>query len=255
MSNEGRFVWYELMTKDLAGARDFYTKLVGWTAVDGQMPGRPYAMFKQGDAQVAGLMELPEDARAMNAPPCWLGYVAVDDVDAALEKAKALGGSAPKPAMEIPDVGRFALIMDPQGAALMLFTPAASSKGTARTPGQPGHVGWHELYARDGAAVFDFYAAMFGWEKKRAMDLGPMRVYQTFGLGDEELGGVMSMPPGVPMPHWKYYLGVGNIDEAAARVKASGGTIQMEPHEIPGGGFITAGTDPQGASFALLGRR
>ena len=131
-------------------------------------------------------------------------------------------------------------------------TGSGAGQDQPAQPGEQGRVGWHELFANDQASAFDFYAALFGWEKKESMDMGEMGVYQTFGIGDTTLGGMMNKPPEVPVANWHYYFNAGNIDEAAERVKSAGGQIVNGPMEVPGGDFILMGIDPQGAFFALL---
>jgi uncharacterized protein len=252
----GRFAWYELMTTDRAAAQRFYTEVVGWKHQDSAIPGMQYDMFAAGDTPVAGMIDLPEDARKMGTPPCWIGYVAVDDVDAAAAKATATGGTIYVHPRDIPNVGRFAVIADPQGAALALFKAAPPAQAPQPTDqAARGHVGWHELYAADGATVFDFYAGLFGWQKQEAMDMGPMGVYQMFGFGEQMLGGIMTKPPEVPVPNWHYYFNVDSIDAAIERVKKAGGQSIMGPQEVPGGAFVMMGIDPQGAHFALVGGR
>lgn len=251
----GRFVWYELMTTDLTAARAFYSQVVGWQPTEFQMPDKPYWMFSAGETPVAGLMDQPEDAQKMGAPPSWIGYVAVADADAVAAKVTASGGTVHVPPTDIPGVGRFSVVADPQGATLSLLKSANPDQDQPPQADQPGRVGWHELYAGDQASVFDFYAGLFGWEKKDAMDMGEMGVYQMFGTADVTLGGMMTKPPTVPMPYWNYYFNVGNIDEAAERVNAAGGQIVHGPEEVPGGSFILMCTDPQGASFSLVGSR
>ena len=251
----GRFVWYELMTTDLAAARAFYGEVVGWQVHDAQMPGHDYWMFTAGETPAAGLMTLPEDARKMGAPPHWMGYVDVADVDATASKVTAHGGTVYVPPTDIPNVGRFSVVADPQGASLALFKSASPDQDQPPQQDGQGRVGWHELYAGDQASALDFYAGLFGWEKKDAMDMGEMGTYQMFGIGDTTLGGMMNKPPTMPMAHWNYYFHVGNIDEAAERVKAGGGQIMHGPQEVPGGDFILMGLDPQGAGFALVGSR
>src|SRR5262249_12428975 len=121
----GRFVWYELMTTDMGAAQAFYSHVVGWGAQDAQMPGMPYTLFSVSEAPVAGLMNLPEEARKMGVPPNWLGYVAVADVDASTADAKGLGATVHVEPRDIPTVGRFSVIGDPQGAAIALFKSSA----------------------------------------------------------------------------------------------------------------------------------
>ncbi len=98
--SQGRFVWYELMTTDTAAAKAFYGKVVGWGTQDGPVPGLAYTLFTAGEMPVGGLMDQPEDARKMGAPPSWIGYVAVDDVDATTERVKRLGGTVHVPPRE-----------------------------------------------------------------------------------------------------------------------------------------------------------
>jgi uncharacterized protein len=251
----GRFVWYELMTTDRAAARAFYSQVVGWHPIDAQMPGMDYWMFAAGEQPVAGLMDLPEDARKMGTPPSWIGYVAVEDVDATAAQATANGGRVYVPPTDIPNVGRFAIVADPQGAALALFKSANPEQDQPPPMDAQGRVGWHELHAADYASAFDFYAKLFGWRKYDAMDMGEMGIYQIFGTADTTLGGMMTKSPMEPVPHWNYYFNVGNIDEAAERVKSAGGQVVFGPDPVPGGAFILMGVDPQGAAFALLGSR
>ena len=252
---QGRFVWYELMTTDTEAAKAFYGDVVGWCATDAHVPGMFYAMFTLGDVRVSGLMNLPEEARKMGVPPCWIGYVAVDDVDAAAERVKHLGGTVHVEPRDIPNVGRFSMITDPQNAALVLFKLSNPELDHLPEPLTPGHVGWHELLATDWEKVFPFYRDLFGWSKADAVDLGPMGTYQLFSLDGQTLGGMFTKPPMVPVPFWLYYFRVDDIDRASERGKAGGGQILNGPMQVPGGDWILQGMDPQGAMFALVGTR
>jgi predicted enzyme related to lactoylglutathione lyase len=252
--NHGRFVWYELMTTDMGAAQAFYTNVVGWGARDAEMPGMTYILFTAGETPVSGLMDLPESARNMGAPPSWIGYVAVDDVDAAADKAKRLGGTVYVPPTDIPDVGRFSVIADPQAAAIVLFTASNPPQGQFQQ-GAPGSIGWHELFAADWEKAFAFYSQLFGWQKADAMDMGPMGTYQLFSAGGQLIGGMFTKPPAVPVPFWLYYVVVDDIDAAIERVKVGGGQILNGPMQVPGGDWIIQGRDPQGAMFALVGKR
>jgi predicted enzyme related to lactoylglutathione lyase len=249
------FIWYELMTTDAAAAEAFYREVVGWSARDAGVPGMAYTMLSAGDAGVGGIMTLPEAAREAGARPGWIGYVAIDNIDANAARVAEAGGAVHRAPADIPGVGRFAIVADPQGATFALFRGAAESEGQAPAPGKPGHVGWHELYAADREAAFAFYSEMFGWEKADALDMGPMGIYQIFSLNGTMLGGMMTKPEAVPAPSWLYYFNVDGIELAKSRVEAGGGTILMGPQEVPGGSWIVQGRDPQGAMFALLAPR
>src|SRR5215212_9748108 len=88
----GRFVWYELMTTDQAGARTFYSQVVGWQPQESGIAGMDYWMFAAGQTPVAGMMTLPEEAKQAGAPPHWMGFVGVASVDATAGQITANGG-------------------------------------------------------------------------------------------------------------------------------------------------------------------
>jgi len=251
----GSFVWYELLTTDTSAARAFYSDIFGWHVQD--VGGTPdhYHVFSVGAAPVAGLMLLPEEALAMGARPGWMGYIGVDNVDAAVFRVTQAGGTLYRGAEDVPGVGRFAVVADPQGAPFTLFT--ATPEQTRPTPpaaGTHGTIGWHELHASDLEAAFAFYADMFGWTKTTAFDLGPMGTYQIFATPDGGSGGMMTKDETVPSPFWAYYISVDSVEAAVARVKAASGQILQPPTQVPSDTWISLGLDPQGAMFAVVGK-
>lgn len=250
----GRFVWYELMTTDIECANAFYASVVGWGARDASMPGPTYSLFTIGDSPVAGLVNVPEDARRTGATPHWIGYVGVDDVDATVDRIKRLGGAVFVPPTDVPNVSRFSVVADPQMATLALVTGQRSSRAQSAGLGAPGRVGWHELLAADWEKAFAFYRELFGWQKADS-HVGVMGMYQGFSVGAETIGGMFTKPPTLPLPFWLYYFNIDDIQTAAKRVEAGGGQILYGPTEVPGGAWIVHCTDPQGAIFALLDRR
>jgi predicted enzyme related to lactoylglutathione lyase len=247
--SEGGFVWYEHMTRDLPAAEDFYGKVVGWLAEDSGMPGMRYTLLKIGDRPVAGVMAAPKPGDM----PCWLAHILTSDVDGMAERVKQGGGAVHKPPSDIPGVGRFAVVADPQGAVFMLFR-ADGTPAPDLAPMAPGAIGWHELHARDWETAFPFYADLFGWKKSQAIDMGPMGTYQTFDIGGAWGGGMMNDAQ-APAPFWLYYFSVEDIDAAAARITGAGGTLLQGPHQVPGGSWIVQAHDPQGGLFALVGPR
>jgi len=247
------FVWYELMTSDVGAAKTFYVKVIGWNAVDMPMPGMTYTLLRAGDTQVGGLMALPEEASAAGMKPCWVGYVGVDDVDSAAAKVTRLGGKILRAPTDIPNVGRFAVVSDPLGAAFNLFKPAQG--GTRVVSSEPGHIGWHELHSSDWPKAFEFYSEMFGWLKGDSVDMGPMGTYQLFTIDGAASGAMFNSPAAKGARFWLYYFIVDDIDAAAKRLSDNGGKIMQGPHEVPGGRWIIQAADPQGAAFAMLGSR
>lgn len=115
---QGAFSWNELMTTDPEAALSFYSALLGWTTQKMAMPDGDYHVVRVGDTSVGGVMAMPPGARAGGMPPAWGSYVTVTDVDATARKAAELGGKVVHGPHDIPGVGRMAVIVDPQGAAL-----------------------------------------------------------------------------------------------------------------------------------------
>ncbi|HEY0412080.1 MAG TPA: VOC family protein [Allosphingosinicella sp.] len=253
--HEGKFIWYELLTDDVAAARDFYAGIVGWNTRDAGGENTGYILLLAGDRGVGGIMAIPEEARAAGAQPGWTGYIAVADTDAAAARIEAAGGTIHRAPGDIPNVGRFAVVADPQGAVFQLLTSRGDGAMTPLDRMAPGNVGWHELYSTDWEAGFAFYADQFGWAKDQAVDMGPMGTYQLFAPapGAEAIGGMMNMPD-LPKPAWGFYFVVEGIDAAAERVKAAGGQVVMGPMEVPDGSFVIQGRDLQGAMFALVSK-
>lgn len=251
----GKFVWYELMTTDTAEAKDFYRKVVGWSAQDAPMPGGAYTMLTAGEVPIGGMMTLSENACAEGARPGWIGYVAVDDVDTRSSQVEQDGGAVLRAPDDIPGIGRFAIVSDPQGAAMALFRGEDGSQAPEEPPCGSGRAGWHELHAADWEKAFAFYSGLLGWNKADAIDMGPMGTYQLFAKGSDPMGGMMNKMDGLPAPFWLYYFAVDGIDGAKQRVEESGGRVLHGPQEVPGGAWILQALDPQGAMFALVGPR
>ncbi|HEY1364584.1 MAG TPA: VOC family protein [Xanthobacteraceae bacterium] len=252
ISSHGRFVWYELATIDTEAAKAFYADVVGWGTQDASVPGASYTLFTAGGAPVSGLIPLPEQAIKMGLRPSWLGYVGVDDVDAAAERIRHLGGVVHVPPQDVPNISRVSVAVDPQMATIGLLKWLHSAEQQPADPDAPGRVGWHELLAVDWQKVWGFYSDLFGWQKTAA-ESGDS--YQPFSTGGETLGGMLSKPPMVPGPFWLYYFNIGDIDLAVRRVKAGRGRVVNGPIEVPGNRWIVQCTDPLGAIFALSGKR
>lgn len=251
-SSHGRFVWYELTTSDVAGAKAFYADVVGWGTRDAST-SMAYTLFTTGGETVCGLTGLPEQARQIGAQPRWMGYVSVDDVDAAAGRIKQLGGTIHVPPTDILNVSRFSVVADSEMATLVLVKWRNPGHHSSAAIDKPGHVGWHELLAADWERAFAFYREIFGWQKAET-DAGPTGTYQLFAAAGQTIGGMFNKPPTAPTAFWLYYFIVADIDAAAQRVRTSGGQVLEGPTEIPGG-KVARCTDPQGAMFALIGQR
>jgi predicted enzyme related to lactoylglutathione lyase len=249
-ANNGRFVWYEHLTKDSKAAIAFYREVIGWqTQPFGE--GGEYTMWAGSQGPLGGVIDLPEQAAKMGAPPHWMGQVQVENVDATVALAKRLGGKVHKEPEDIPTVGRFAVIADPQGAFLSTFQPTGDLM-TLHDPSKPGEFCWSELVTSDSTAAFAFYSNLFGWKVMEDMDMGDMGTYRVFGLGDQRVGGMMTAPKGSSLPPmWGYYTQVSNLEDVIERATKRGAKVMNGPMEVPGGARIAQLLDPQGAAFAL----
>lgn len=258
------FFWYELMTSDQQAAESFYADVVGWQLQSFPADGHPYTVLQADGLGVGGIMPIPEDACAAGMQPCWVGYIHVADLDAAVAALRAAGGAVHRILDPIPHVGRIAIVADPQGAAFNLLQPdgpdASPDGRTLPLPaGTPGGIDWHELHSGDWEKAFDFYASLYGWSKTDAMEMGPLGTYQMIATqpatGDARCGvtnGAMYNDPQAPRPYWSFYVHVDAIDAAVARIEAGGGTVLMGPQEVPGGMWVVNAQDPQGARFDLV---
>ncbi|MDB6164024.1 MAG: glyoxalase [Xanthomonadaceae bacterium] len=251
------FIWYELMTTDVAAARKFYSAVVGWEMSEGGQPGMPYTIVSAGTRGVGGIAALSTEAGDAGTPPAWMGYIGVDDTDATARRVADAGGRVLRAPDDIPQVGRFAVVADPGGAAFMLLAPLPRDDvPQAPEQGTPGTIGWHELYAGNGQqAAFAFYSALFGWTTVDEMDMGAMGKYRTFAIDGTSRGGMMDKPTEMPVASWGYYFNVDGLDAAMTRITVNRGKVLMGPHEVPGGSWIVQATDPQGAHFALVSLR
>ena len=265
MKNEhGDFIWYELLTGDADAAGDFYGKVVGWTSKPSRQPHVDYRFFSSGDGSdmadgVGGYMQITDEMSAGGAQPCWLGYLAVDDVDASVAAITAAGGTVQMPAMDMPGVGRMAMVADPQGTPFYVMRGESDevSHSFAATEPKVGHGAWNELSSSDPAAAKAFYTGLFGWVQDGDMDMGPMGKYEFLWASGKRFmqGAVMPKMPEMPVSAWVFYFRVPDIDAAAATTRDLGGTLLMDPTEIPGGDYSFTAIDPQGAAFGLVGPR
>lgn len=247
-TSTGRFVWYELMTKDPEAAIAFYGDVIGWKSQPfGENSG--YSMWVGSHGPLGGVIALPKELLERGVPAHWMSHVEVPNVDAAAAKAKELGATILHAPTDVPTVGRFAIIADPQGASISLFTPAQPMPSHDV---EQGEFSWRELFTTDAEAALAFYGALVGWEKLGSHDMGPMGTYWLFGKDGKQLGGMMTKTKDMPMPScWLYYVRVDDLESAITRAKDKGARLANGPHDVPGGSRIAQLFDPQGAMFAI----
>jgi predicted enzyme related to lactoylglutathione lyase len=236
----GRFVWHEHVSDDPKQAQAFYTQLFGWQVETWKSGEIEYPMINANGANHGGFGN-----RMEGAPPThWLGHVAVTSVDETIEKVQAAGGQIVFGPIDMKEVGRFAIIVDPQGSFVSAFQPEGEG------PAQGGVFVWDELGSQDVDGAERFYGAVFGWATK---DMGAeYGGYRIFGSGETQIGGLMKMPdPSLPS-QWVPYVYADDIDATAARAKELGASVVVEPMDVPSVGRIAVVVDPQGATFGLF---
>ena len=247
----GTFSFVDLTTTDIEGAKSFYSDLFGWTH-ETSPAGETgeYTMFSKDGLPVAGGFQQSPEMTEQGAPPAWLSYVTVENVDKAATNAQALGANVISAPFDVLDAGRMAVIMDPQGAVFAVWEPRKHPG--AGLVNEPGSLTWNELRSPDPKAALPFYEQLFGWSAEES-DMGGGMTYVTHKVGDRVNGGMIPTQifgEGVP-PHWGVYFTVEDTDKATARVQELGGKLLAPPMDVPMGRFAAL-TDPQGAYFSIF---
>jgi predicted enzyme related to lactoylglutathione lyase len=238
----GTFCWADLGTTDAAAAQEFYTGLFGWEAEP--LPageGGVYVMFRLGGRDVAALYEMGESERDQLSAH-WSSYVSVEDVEGSAARARGLEATILAEPFDVMDSGRMAVLRDPTGAHLHLWQPGRHA-GAGRV-NDTGCMVWNELATPDVGRAGGFYGELLGWHVET-----DATGYGTIRMGDGINGGMRPPLDGEP-PNWLIYFTVPSADEAAARVRESGGTVLTGPVGATVG-RIAVVRDPQGAMFAL----
>ena len=255
----GDFIWYELMTPDAEGSKAFYDAVVGWD-ISGEGPPEygGYRMINSNGGMAGGVLPLTSDMQQHGARPTWLGYLNVSDVDGKVADIEKAGGKALMPPTDIPNVGRIAMVADPQGAPFYVMKPIPpegreNEPSTVFSPADLGRCAWNELSTSDPAAAQRFYGEQFGWTTDNFMPMGEHGEYRFIDHHGLTLGAIAGATGG-HHPHWRFYFRVPSVGQAKQTAESKGGQIVRGPMEVPGGDHIVIGIDPQGAEFALVGK-
>jgi predicted enzyme related to lactoylglutathione lyase len=245
----GKFVWHQLMTRDVPGAQKFYSRLPGWK-MQAWPPDPNYTVCHAAGGPAAGIMVMPADMPA-DVNSHWLQYIGTRDVDGTAEAAVQAGGSLMKAPSDMQGAGRYAVLKDPHGAVFAILDP---EKARPEVIGEPPHgtFSWHELATLDNEAAFAFYSQLFGWDAITRMDMGPIGTYLIFGWDGQQRGGMYIKPADSPFPcHWLPYTSIASADDGFALAMKLGAQELMAPMEVPGGSRVAMFIDPVGAPFAI----
>jgi predicted enzyme related to lactoylglutathione lyase len=251
-SIRGRFVWHELMSNDTETAGRFFNKVAGWKPKSWEQRPEYLMLTMAGRNPMGGLMPLPEEAKRGGTPPMWVTYIATPDVDGTALQAAQYGGRVLRQPENIPTVGRFALLSDPQGAMFAAFTPQSAAPPERPGPVEIGDFSWHELMTTNWESAFRFYQRLFGWEATGSFSDPAFGTYQMYGRSGRTLGGMFNAPhAGELKPMWLAYIRVPDARKSAAVIAKAGGRVINGPMEVPGGDWITQALDPGGVMFAV----
>ncbi|WP_433854942.1 VOC family protein [Streptomyces kronopolitis] len=233
----------ELGTSDVDAAKVYYRQVFGWRAeTDPRPEAGGHTMLYLDDAPVAALSPLYAPGRRT----AWTVSFATRDADALAASVTDAGGRLLLGPMDVFDLGRFAVVSDPEGAVFSLWQ--ARSFAGAGTFNAPGSLGWVELATRDAEAAKAFYTRVFGWT------VGTHADYPQWGLDGADFGGLSALDEFYPddvRAHWLPYFAVADVDATAARAAESGGMLLVPPTDVPAGPRVAVIRDPQGGSFGI----
>lgn len=246
---DGAFVWEELQSADLDKAIPFYRSLVDWETREWPLPGGAvYTLFGKTDEWQAGAQA--HNSQETGSFTGWLSYVQVADVDAVCARVEGLGGRLLFAPHDIPEVGRCAVLQDPEGAILALMRFLRPSL----EPEDPtGTFCWRELMSRDVASAARFYGTLLGWSFSPDPQEKPGEYIHIATDRGQHVGGMMAITPqmgGTPAM-WTPYLAVADLDAKAAKATELGGTLCVPPTPIPNMGRFCIVSDPGGGTLGL----
>lgn len=244
----GAPVWFDLSTSDVDKSAEFYAAVFGWEVLD---PGPDYGGYKNFTShgmRVAGMMA----SQGNQYPDGWMVYLKSDDAEASVDAVAAAGGTVMFDPMEVADLGKMAVVVDPAGAAVGIWEPASMTGFEVEN--EPNAPVWWELHTLKYADEVAFYQAAFGWETEVMGDTDEFR-YTQYRMDDAEYAGIMDgtafLPEDVPAI-WEIYIGTHDVDGTIEKALALGGSVVEEPEDTPYGRLAKI-KDPTGATIKLAG--
>lgn len=247
MHHQGKFVWRDLLTHDLAGAKRFYGELFGWQFEVNAADDSAYTVITHAGLPIGGIFYTARIEEEVNRSQ-WVSYMSVTDVDLAVEQVRSAGGVVHTPPRDYPDRGRMAVVSDPQGALVALVR----TTGGDPADGEPAinQWLWTELWTTDVEAAVSFYRTLVGYEFEMA------QVYEETSYGllqrdGQPRAGVLRLPVEGVSPNWLAYVRVEDPAAIAARVESLGGSLFLAPDEDVRNGDVAVIVDPSGAALTV----
>lgn len=246
---DGVFCWVDLMAHDIEAAKQWYGKLFGWetTPTDEHMH---YSNAMQDGKMIAGIGGMPDELKATGMPAVWNSYVYSQDAAKVEAAAREHGGEIVMPTMQIAEHGSMLVFRDPGGASIGVWQPG-EHRG-AGLVNEPNSLCWNELATRKLDACKQFYSKVLGWTYE-VSSMGDFE-YSSIKVGERHNGGILPFLPDMPdVPsHWMVYFAVADTDAMARKCEELGGTVHVQPEDIPNVGRFAVLSDPQGAVFSVI---
>jgi uncharacterized protein len=247
-NTDGRFVWHDLMTTNIEQSLSFYSELFPeWNIETIPMGDHTYHKIHVGDLSFGGFvnMEASDDGPSTH----WISYVGVPNCDETVARCEQHGGTTVIPGFDVPNIGKFALIQDPQGALIKPFQ-LHSPIELADVP-VAGHLGWHELLTNDTDGSRQFYQSVFGWSAVEKQ-IPAEGTYTVFRAEEQEVAGCLPFPDGTEAPSsWLTYVFADDVESRAEKAESLGAQVYVMPRHIQGIGKFCVLADSNGAAFAL----
>jgi predicted enzyme related to lactoylglutathione lyase len=240
----GRFVWHDLVTRDLAAAKRFYGGMFGWTFEDAPGGKGKYVFIRQNGKAIGGIAEVKQATNVSQ----WISHVSTEDVDGTAAKAAAAGGRVVVKPFAVGERARVAVLVDPQGAPFGVVRLNPGDPVVTETPAVNTWL-WHELWTGDKAKASAFYAGVLGYQAGSVS--GPFGTAEVLKAGDKLRGGVQQLPNANVKPNWLPYVRVDDAKALAARATELGGKVLVAPSPDLRSGSVALMVDPTGAALAL----
>lgn len=243
----GKFVWFDLATDDLPGARAFYGAVFGWDfrAVDGAPAS--YTLIEHEGGKVGGVFR---QARPPGAPvgSRWIALMSVADPAKSAQYVQQNGGQVLLAPKTVAGRGTHAVFRDPQGA--MFGVLAASGGDPSDDPVKDGDIFWLDLFAADPAKAATFYAGIAGYAISE-VEAAPG--HKRIVLASEDIARAGIVPvPGKFGPGWMPYILVEDLSAALDRVRAANGRVVVAPRDDLLAGRLAVIADPNGGVVGVI---
>lgn len=234
----GKFVWFDLLTEDVQGAKNFYSELFGWR-VEGQ--SSDYIVIYAGDKPIGGIApHESKDSEVLES--LWLASLSVENVDRAVSATKSRYGKVLDGPFDVKGRGRMAVIQDPEGAELILLRAAGGDPVDETV--KSGEWLWVDLFTRDAKTANEFYGSLAGYTAQ-TVKTEEDNSYNLLKKDDRAFAGVVEIPWEDVEPNWLPYVKVDDLEGTISLAENLGGVLILRLENVA----VIA--DPTGGVFGI----